>query len=121
MPISQAYSLMSKDFAKVKYICERFTPSLIYVETLAPFVPALKAVSPKAQIVAKHSKGELTGVIALDALLAAKSGRAVEEAFAELRPHGVAHLAAFGQGRGGLVSSAADDAYEAVWHRGSIR
>ncbi len=84
MPVSPAYSLMSKDYAKVKYICERFTPSLIYVETLAPFVPALESVSPSAQIVANHSKGELPGVIAYASLLAAKPGRAVEEAFAKV-------------------------------------
>src|SRR5262249_42648020 len=59
LPVSPAYSLMSKDYAKVKYVCERFTPSLIYVETLAPFVPALRAVSPTTQIVAGSANGEI--------------------------------------------------------------
>jgi feruloyl-CoA synthase len=73
---------MSKDYAKVKYICDRFTPSLFYVETLAPFAPALKAVAPKAQIVARNSAGELPGVIPFADLLAAKPSRAVDEVFA---------------------------------------
>ncbi|MCW5774500.1 MAG: feruloyl-CoA synthase, partial [Rhodospirillaceae bacterium] len=92
LPVSQAYSLMSKDYAKVKYVCEHFTPSLIYVENLAPFVPALKAASPKAQIVAKHSGGELPGVIPFAELLAAKPGRAVDDAFARVGPDSTAKI-----------------------------
>ena len=92
MPVSPAYSLMSKDYAKVKYICERFTPSLIYAETLAPFVPALKAVAPRAQIVARHAQGELPGVVDFADLLAAKPGRAAEEAFAKVTPDSTAKI-----------------------------
>jgi feruloyl-CoA synthase len=92
MPVSPAYSLMSKDYAKVKYICDRFTPSLIYAETLAPFVPALKAVTAKAQIVARRSNGELPGVVAFADLLAAKPGRAVEDAFAKVTPEATAKI-----------------------------
>jgi feruloyl-CoA synthase len=92
LPVSQAYSLMSKDFAKVKYICERFTPSLIYVETLAPFAPALKAVAPRAQIVAKQSAGEIPGVIAFDDLLAARPGAAVDAAYAGVGPDSPAKI-----------------------------
>src|SRR5512134_773415 len=92
MPVSPAYSLMSKDYAKVKYICERFTPSLIYAETLAPFAPALKAVAPRAQIVSRHAKGELPNVVNFADLLAAKPGRAVEEAFARVTPESTAKI-----------------------------
>jgi feruloyl-CoA synthase len=92
MPISPAYSLMSKDYAKVKFICERFTPSLIYVETLAPFVPALNVVSRATQVVARHAKGERPNVIAFSDLLAAKPGRAVEAAFAAVDPEAPAKI-----------------------------
>ena len=92
MPVSPAYSLMSRDFAKVKYICERFTPSLIYAETLAPFVPALKAVAPKAQIVANEARGELPNVVRFADLLATKPGRAAEEAFARVTPESTAKI-----------------------------
>jgi feruloyl-CoA synthase len=92
LPVSQAYSLMSKDYAKVKYVCERFTPSLIYVETLAPFVPALKAAAPKAQLVAKNAAGELPGVIPFADVLAAKPGPAVERAFAAVGPDSPAKI-----------------------------
>jgi feruloyl-CoA synthase len=92
MPVSPAYSLMSKDYAKVKYICERFTPSLIYTETLSPFVPALKAVTPKAQIVARNANGELPKVVNFEDLLAAKPGRAVDDAFAKVTPESFAKI-----------------------------
>jgi feruloyl-CoA synthase len=82
LPVSPAYSLMSKDYAKVKYVCDRFTPSLIYVETLAPFAPALQAVAPKATIVAHNSGGEIAGVLSFAELLGAKPGPGVDEAFA---------------------------------------
>lgn len=44
MPISPAYSLMSENFAKLKYIAEAFRPSLIYVSALKPFARALAAM-----------------------------------------------------------------------------
>ena len=44
MPISPAYSLMSENFAKLKYIAEAFKPSLIYVSALKPFARALAAM-----------------------------------------------------------------------------
>jgi feruloyl-CoA synthase len=92
MPISPAYSLMSKDYAKVKYVCERFTPSLIYVETLAPFVPALKAAATTAQLVARNSAGELPGVTPFAELLATRPGAAVERAYAAVDPDAPAKI-----------------------------
>jgi feruloyl-CoA synthase len=44
MPVSPAYSLMSEDFAKLKYIASKFTPSLIYVPSLSMFSRGLKAI-----------------------------------------------------------------------------
>ncbi|HEY1153345.1 MAG TPA: feruloyl-CoA synthase [Pseudolabrys sp.] len=44
MPISPAYSLMSENFAKLKYIAEAFKPSLIYMSALKPFARALAAM-----------------------------------------------------------------------------
>jgi feruloyl-CoA synthase len=92
LPVSPAYSLMSKDYAKVKYVCDRFTPSLIYVETLAPFAPALKSAAPKAQLVARNSAGEIAGVVPFAELVAAKPGRAVDEAFAKVDPDAPAKI-----------------------------
>ena len=78
MPVSPAYSLMSKDFAKVRHVCDSFTPSLIYVEDAALFRPALEAVKPAATIVATRNVEAIAGAIPFDDLLAGTPGEAVE-------------------------------------------
>ncbi len=45
-PISPAYSLMSEDFEKLRYVLAQLNPGLIYVSTGKPFARALKAVVP---------------------------------------------------------------------------
>jgi feruloyl-CoA synthase len=52
-PISPAYSLMSKDFAKLKTIFELVRPGLVYTSDLQKFAPALEAVGAKSTPVAK--------------------------------------------------------------------
>lgn len=44
MPVSPAYSLMSKDHAKLKGVIAHHDPSLIYVQDAAPFEKALAAL-----------------------------------------------------------------------------
>ena len=44
--ISQAYSLVSKDFAKLKSNISHITPGVIFVEHHARFAPALAAIAP---------------------------------------------------------------------------
>src|SRR5436190_2377235 len=51
-PISPAYSLMSKDFGKLKYIFELLQPGLVYAAEPAKFAPALEAVGAKPASVA---------------------------------------------------------------------
>lgn len=43
-PVSPAYSLVSKDHAKLKYLFELVTPGLVYISDAAPFGPALSSV-----------------------------------------------------------------------------
>ena len=47
-PISPAYSLMSKDFGKLKYIFELLKPGLVYAAEPAKFAAALDAVGAKS-------------------------------------------------------------------------
>jgi len=51
-PISPAYSLMSKDFGKLKYIFELLKPGLVYAAEPAKFAAALEAVGAKSASVA---------------------------------------------------------------------
>lgn len=45
-PVSPAYSLMSEDFGKLRYVLAQLNPGLIYVSTGKPFARALQAVVP---------------------------------------------------------------------------
>lgn len=83
LPVSPAYSLMSEDFEKINYVINKFDPSLIYVQALAPFARALQAIDRKGRhIVADADSGEIPDTIPFDDLLAAPAGEAVEAAFA---------------------------------------
>lgn len=45
-PISTAYSLVSSDFGKLRYIFDLLTPGLVFVNNAEPFHKALEAVKP---------------------------------------------------------------------------
>ena len=77
-PISPAYSLMSKDHAKLKGIFELLQPGLVYARDPAPFAPALEAVGART-----------TGI---EELLAEKPGARIDAAFAAVGPDTVAKI-----------------------------
>jgi feruloyl-CoA synthase len=52
-PVSPAYSLMSKDFGKLKSIFELVQPALVYAADAQKFAPALAAVGAKSTPVAE--------------------------------------------------------------------
>ena len=77
-PISPAYSLMSKDHAKLKDIFELLQPRLVFAEGEQRFAPALAAVG--------------AGVTPIDALLEREHSERVEEAFRAIGPDTVAKI-----------------------------
>jgi feruloyl-CoA synthase len=77
-PISPAYSLMSKDFAKLKYIFELLRPGLVFAADPEKFAPALAAVGAKSTPVAK--------------LIETNPGSTLEVAFSRLTPDTVAKI-----------------------------
>jgi len=77
-PISPTYSLMSKDFAKLKYIFELLKPGLVFAAEPEKFAPALAAVGATSTPVAK--------------LLEANPGSNLEVAFSRLTPDTVAKI-----------------------------
>ena len=77
-PISPAYSLMSKDFAKLKYIFELLRPGLVFAADPEKFAPALAAVGATATPVAQ--------------LLETNPGSTLEVAFSRLTPDTVAKI-----------------------------
>src|SRR5438874_945448 len=77
-PISPAYSLMSKDFGKLKYIFELLQPGLVFAADAAKFKPALEAVGAKSASVAE--------------LLEVNPGSTQEREHARVRPEMVAKI-----------------------------
>lgn len=77
-PISPAYSLMSKDFAKLKAIFELLRPGLVWTADPERFAQALDAVGATPTPLAE--------------LLPAESGPEVREAFARVGPDTVAKI-----------------------------
>src|SRR5688572_30032331 len=77
-PISPAYSLMSKDFAKLKMIFELLQPGLVWTADPAKFAPALEAVGRTSVEIKK--------------LLETNPGSTLEREFAAIRPESTAKI-----------------------------
>ena len=77
-PISPAYSLMSKDFAKLKHIFELLKPGLVFAAEAEKFAPALAAVGAVSTPVSR--------------LLETNPGSTLELAFSRLTPDTVAKI-----------------------------
>jgi feruloyl-CoA synthase len=77
-PISPAYSLMSKDFAKLKAIFELLKPGLVWTGESPRFAPALAAVGAEATPIGR--------------LLEKDAGARVDEAFARVGPETTAKI-----------------------------
>lgn len=95
MPVSVAYSLQSRDFAKLRSIFERAPPCAIYVDGYERFAPALEAVRDlheAALIVATREKHLPPGALRCDRLEPQAPQHAVDAAFAQLSADTVAKL-----------------------------
>jgi feruloyl-CoA synthase len=77
-PVSPAYSLMSKDFGKLKYIFDLVRPGLVYTADPQKFAPALAAVGATSTPVAE--------------LLETNPGSTQEREFSRVRPQTVAKI-----------------------------
>ncbi|HUA71273.1 MAG TPA: AMP-binding protein, partial [Solirubrobacteraceae bacterium] len=65
MPISVAYSLMSKDHARIRAIAQLTEPGLVFADDAGPFGAALDALALDNVLVAR---GEREGALRLDAM-----------------------------------------------------
>ena len=84
--ISQAYSLVSKDFAKLKGNISHITPGVIFVEHHARFAPALAAIAPlhDGVVVTGSAGGPAEGCVPFGELLAHTDSAAVDAAYARV-------------------------------------
>lgn len=90
--VSSAYSLVSKDFEKLRSAIALLDPGAIYVSDAAPFAPALAAIkdSHRAVVAAGKNADTLGGVVAAADVLATADNAAVSEAFARVGPDTIA-------------------------------
>jgi len=77
-PISPAYSLMSKDYGKLKYIFDLVQPGLVYVDDPEKYKTALATIGAKSTPVAE--------------LLEVNPGSLMERAFLQLKEDSVAKI-----------------------------
>ncbi len=88
-PISPAYSLMSRDHAKLKAIFELLSPGLVYAADAAKFSAAVSALGTNAELLADAQASGVRATSFGD-LLATPAGGEVDRAFAGVGPDTVA-------------------------------
>ena len=91
VPVSPAYSLMSQDHGKLKYIFEQVTPGAVYAIDGERFAPALKALAldGKAVIVSANAG---PGQETVEALRKTEPGEAIANAYAQVGPDTIAKI-----------------------------
>ncbi|MGB8842676.1 MAG: feruloyl-CoA synthase [Aliidongia sp.] len=89
--ISPAYSLVSRDFDKLKAVIRLLDPGAIHVSDVAAFAPALAAIKPlhQALLVAEETRGT-DGVTPFATLAAERPTDEVARAFAQVGPDTIA-------------------------------
>ena len=92
--ISPAYSLVSRDHAKLKSLITRLDPSVIYVSDSEKFSAPLEAIKElhHATLVTSGSSSQPAGSVAFSSLLASLDADRVAEAFARVDGDTVAKI-----------------------------
>jgi feruloyl-CoA synthase len=92
--ISPAYSLVSKDHAKIKTLIERLEPAVLYVADPAPYQAALKAIEGRHDALLVVGKPDINqpGATPFDALLGQVDEARVLSAFEATGPETVAKI-----------------------------
>lgn len=88
VPVSAAYSLMSKDYKKLRTVFSLLQPGLVLADDGQRFAPALAALSDYDfdLVVARNSEGLARPVETFAALLEREDAAAVDQAFAAIGP-----------------------------------
>ena len=93
VPISPAYSLMSKDFGKLRFIIKLVKPGLVFVQDGTKFGHALSSVEfGDAEIVVSTNPPDGIEVTSFDTLTSVSPGERVDEAFSKVGPDTVAKI-----------------------------
>ncbi len=92
VPVSTAYSLVSRDFKKLRAVFSLLTPGLVFADEGQRFAPALAALGDYdfELLVARNGEGLARPAQAFDELLEREDAMAVERAFAAIGPDTIA-------------------------------
>jgi feruloyl-CoA synthase len=88
-PVSVAYSLQSRDHARIRAVTDLIAPGAVFADDAERFGPALDAIGEVPAIVAA---GERPGARRLSDLAATAPGPGLAAAFAGLAPDGIAKI-----------------------------
>ena len=88
--ISPAYSLMSKDFDKLKSMITLLDPGAIYVSSLKPFTPALAAIKPLHTATVVSGDIDSSDAVSFQTVAAPPNTDAAAKAFAAIGPDTIA-------------------------------
>ena len=88
--ISPAYSLMSKDFDKLRSMVSLLEPGAIYVSAMQPFAAALAAIQPLHSATIVSGNAADTGAISFRTIAATLETPDVAKAFAAVTPDTIA-------------------------------
>jgi feruloyl-CoA synthase len=92
-PVSPAYSLMSQDFGKLKYVIDLLKPKIVFASDSESYRKALSTLNLQdvTVVVSRHAPGEI-GTTSIDELLATEPTPAVDEAFSRVGPDTIAKV-----------------------------
>lgn len=92
-PLAPGYSLLSKDFAKLKMVLGLLEPEFLFVQHTAPFAKAIDAVaSADRKLIALDRDPDHAHVIGFDDLARTEMTDAVEQSVAALDPDQIAKI-----------------------------
>jgi feruloyl-CoA synthase len=91
VPLSTAYSLLSRDHARVRAIADLCTPGMVFADDGTAFGPALAAIADRVPV-AVVARDLPPGTLALEDLEATEPQADVERAFTALGPDTVAKI-----------------------------
>jgi feruloyl-CoA synthase len=90
--ISPAFSLMSKDFAKLQAVVQLLKPGVIYCSDADSYAAALAAIEPHRDAVVVCARGVNSDLQRSSALYARTESDEVDKAFARVGPQSIARL-----------------------------
>jgi feruloyl-CoA synthase len=89
-PVSTPYSLVAKDFSKLRYCMDLLTPGLVYASEASPFAAAIAAITRPDLMVVTARGHDAIGAVSLDSLYGDDADPRVDSALGAVTPDTIA-------------------------------